>query len=202
MAHHDYSYPLYGKILHAGMAIFGITAFLTAELAEDGSGTTGYYLHAYLGLSLTLFVIVRAVGGISGSGWMRFSGWSPFSSRQWQLAYDDIRSLIQLRVPERGMHQGLSGITQAFGLALFAWMGLTGTGLFLLTGPDAALFETAEEMHEVGEGLIPLYLLLHVGSVLVHSVAGRPIWQRMWKFIEYGNQNQSKIMPNQNHDPM
>jgi cytochrome b len=203
MAHHDYTFPLYAKILHSGMAIFGITAFLTAELAEDGTGSTGYYLHAYLGLSLMMLVVIRAIGGIAGSDCMRFSGWSPFSSRQWKLALQDVRDLIRLRVPERRMHQGLSGLTQAFGLILFSWMGLSGTGLFLLGGgPETALFEMVEELHEVGEALIPLYLVLHVGSVIVHSLAGKPIWQRMWKFSTYNKENQSKIIATGNTDPM
>jgi cytochrome b561 len=81
------------------------------------------------------------------------------------------------------MHEGLSGLTQAFGLILLGWMGATGTGLFLLNkDQQEMLFEVIEESHEVGEALIPLYLALHVGSVLVHSLAGKPIWQRMWKF--------------------
>jgi len=198
MATHDYSYPLYGKLLHGGLAIFGVAAFLTAELAEDGTASTGYLLHAYLGLSLALFVILRAIGGIAGSGWMRFSGWSPLSARQWKLAVQDVRSLIERKVPERGMHEGLAGLTQAFGLTLFGWMGLSGTGLFLLGGgPETALFEAVEESHEVGETLIPLYLALHVGSVLLHSLAGKPIWQRMWKFNSNDHRNQSTITANQ-----
>jgi len=203
MAIHDYTYPLYAKIMHGGMAIFGITAFLTGEAAENGAGSTGYYLHAYLGLSLAIFVIVRVIRGIAGSGRMRFSGWSPFSSRQWTLALQDVRSLIRLRVPERGMHEGLSGLTQAFGLLLFGWMGVTGTGLFLLdSGPQVTLFETVEEFHEAGESLIPLYLALHVGSVLVHSVAGKPIWQRMWKFRADKNLNQTNIIATNNNNQM
>ena len=81
------------------------------------------------------------------------------------------------------MHEGLAGLTQAFGIAIFGWMGATGTGLFLLGGgPEGELFEVVEEIHEVGETLIPLYLALHVGSVLMHSLAGNPIWRRMWTF--------------------
>lgn len=190
MTNHEYTYPLYAKILHAGMAIFGITAFLTGEIAENGSNSAGFYIHAYLGLSLTLFVIMRLVSGISGSGRMRFSSWSPLSSMQWKLASQDVRSLMKLQVPERGMHEGLSGLTQAFGLILFSWMGATGTGLFLLNeGQQKTLFEIIEELHEVGEALIPLYLALHVGSVLVHSLAGKSIWQRMWKFKTSNDQN-------------
>jgi len=183
MADHDYTFPLSAKILHGGLAIFGITAYLTSEFAEDGFGSSGYYLHAYLGLSLTAFILLRIFRGFTGQEPMRFSTWSPFSSRQWSLARQDVRSLVRLSVPERGMHEGLAGLTQAFGIILFCWMGLTGTGLFLLgDNTKVTLFEVLEEFHEIGESLIPLYLALHVGSVIVHSVAGKPIWQRMWKF--------------------
>jgi len=185
MTNDDYSYPRYAKILHLGMAGFGIAAFLTGELAENGSASTGYLLHAYLGLSLAAFVLVRIWRGVIDSGPLRFSGWSPFSARQWRLAFQDIRGLLRLRVPERGMHEGLAGLTQALGIAIFTLMGGTGTWLFLLgSGSDSALFEGVEEVHEMGEALIPLYLALHVGSVLVHSLAGNPIWRRMWTFRE------------------
>ena len=85
------------------------------------------------------------------------------------------------------MHEGLAGITQAAGIVLFAWMGATGSGMFLL-GEDhgSDLFEVLEELHEVGESLIPLYLVLHVGSVVVHALAGHPIWRRMWTFRDRG----------------
>jgi cytochrome b len=183
MANQNYSYPLYAKILHFGMAGFGITAFLTGELAEDGSNSLGYLLHAYLGLSLATFVLLRLLRGLIGSGPLRFSDWSPISRHQWGLALQDSGSLLRFRVPERGMHEGLAGLTQAFGIAIFALMGATGTGLFLLGGgPESGLFEVVEEVHEVGEALIPLYLALHVGSVLLHSLAGSPIWQKMWTF--------------------
>jgi cytochrome b561 len=183
MANRDYTYPLYAKILHLGMAVFGIAAFLTGEGAEDGASSSGYLLHAYLGLSLATFVILRILRGIVGSGPLRFSEWSPFSRRQWALALQDAQSLLRCKVPERGMHEGLAGLTQASGLAIFAWMAVTGTGLFLLGGgPEVELFELVEEGHEAGEVLIPLYLALHVGSVLVHSLSGNPIWRRMWTF--------------------
>ena len=179
----DYSYPWYAKLLHMGMAGFGIAAFLTGEFAEDGSNSLGYLLHAYLGLSLATFVLLRFLRGVVGSGPLLFSDWSPLSRRQWRLALEDLRSLIRFQVPERGMHEGIAGLTQAFGIAVFAWMGATGSGLFLLGGgPESELFEVVEEIHEVGEALIPLYLTLHVGSVLLHSLAGHSIWRRMWTF--------------------
>jgi cytochrome b561 len=181
MTQPDYSYPWYAKALHLGMAAFGVLAWLTGEFAEDGTQTIGYLLHAYLGLSLALFVLLRLLRGVIGSGPLKLSGWSPLAPRQWQMALQDMFGLLRLQMPERRMHEGLAGLTQAFGIALFALMGATGTVLFLLGGgPESDLFEFVEEVHEVGEALIPLYLLLHVGSVFMHLLAGNPVWRRMW----------------------
>jgi len=192
MTNQDYSYPLYAKILHLGMAGFGIAAFLTAEFAEDRVGSGGYLLHAYLGLSLAVFVLLRLLRGFIGPGPLRFAAWSPFSRRQWNIALQDIRDLLRLRTPKRGMHEGLAGLTQAIGIALFGWMGATGTGLFLLRGgPESDVFEIIEEVHEIGEALIPLYLALHIGSVLIHSLVGNPIWQRMWTLRDRDHLNQA-----------
>ncbi len=188
MINHDYTYPTYAKILHLGMAGFGITAFLTGEFAENGLDSLGYLLHAYLGLSLATFVLLRGLRGLAGSGPLRFSGWSPFSRQQWLKARQDMGYLLRGKVPVRGMHEGLAGITQAFGIAIFAWMGVTGTGLFLLGGKPP---EFLEAVHEVGEALIPLYLTLHVGSVVLHSLAGNSIWERMWKFSRSGRLQQA-----------
>jgi len=197
----SYTYPLYAKILHVGMAAFGIAAFSTAEFAEDGINSLGYLLHAYLGLSLATFVLLRVIRGIVGSGPLRFSGWSPFTRRQWALASQDLRSLAQFRVPDRGMHEGLAGLTQAFGLLVFGWMALTGTGMFLLAGgPESALLEVVEEVHEIGEALIPLYLTLHVGSVIAHSMSGNPIWKRMWKFRGSPGQGPTRNPVEGHHD--
>jgi len=192
MTNQDYSYPLYAKILHLGMAGFGIAAFLTAEFAEDRVGSGGYLLHAYLGLCLAVFVLLRLLRGFIGPGPLRFAAWSPFSRRQWNIALQDIRDLLRLRTPKRGMHEGLAGLTQAIGIALFGWMGATGTGLFLLRGgPESDVFEIIEEVHEIGEALIPLYLALHIGSVLIHSLVGNPIWQRMWTLRDRDHLNQA-----------
>jgi cytochrome b561 len=168
--------------LHLGLAVFGIGAFLSGELAEHDQGT-GYWLHAYLGLSLSALIAGRIVLGFTTNTPLSFKGWSPFSRRQWQLALEDFRALLSLKVPHRERHQGLAGLTQALGLMLFAWMGLSGSGLFVL-GREAEylLFKIIEELHEVGESLIPLYLALHIGAVVLHSLAGKPVWPHMFRF--------------------
>jgi len=111
----NYDYPGYAKILHMGLAAFGVTAYLTAELAENGHNTFGYLLHAYLGLSLAAFLLMRAIPGLIGGGVLKFSGWSLFSRKQWTQAFEDTRGLFKLQVPERGMHEGMAGLVQAVG---------------------------------------------------------------------------------------
>jgi len=178
---HNYSYPTYAKFIHLGIAIFGILAFLTGELADDGHTSSGYLLHAYLGLALTATMLIRIGSGFTSAPALTFKGWSPFSKQQWQLALEDFRTLFHLKVPNRDRHQGLAGLTQAFGLIIFSWMAITGTGLFILGGEvESHAFEFIEEIHEVGETLIPLYLALHVGAVILHSISGNAIWKKMF----------------------
>lgn len=183
----DYTYPLYSRYLHVGLAVAGIAAYLTAESAGGGSATSSYLLHAYLGLSLAVFIMTRLLIGLAGPKDLRFASWSPFSARQWRMAVEDVSALLRFSLPRRDMHEGLAGLVQMFGLILFAWMAVTGTVIFITnTGAETELFEAVEELHEVGEALIPLYLVLHVGSVVMHSIAGHPVWQKMWTFRRSG----------------
>jgi hypothetical protein len=62
-------------------------------------------------------------------------------------------------------------------------MSFTGTTLFILgSGVERDVFEFVEEIHEVGESLIPLFLALHVGAVLLHTLCGEAIWKKMFNF--------------------
>lgn len=179
----DYSYSLPEKLIHMGLASFGIFSFLTAEGAEHSDGGFGYQLHAYLGFTMTLFIILRIYRGYFGSADIRFSSWSPFSRSQWVMSIKDLKTMLQIRIPERGMHEGLAGLVQSFGLTLFAWMGVTGTALYFIDGrTNGTIYELFEETHEVGESLIPLFLILHVSAVIAHTLKGKPNWQKMWRF--------------------
>ena len=91
------------------------------------------------------------------------------------------------------MHEGLAGLTQFFGLLIFTWMAATGSALFFMAGaPETEIWEIVEEVHEVGEALVPLYLVLHIGSVIMHVFEGNPVWKRMWSF---GSRAQRESQP-------
>ena len=177
----NHTYTLAERLVHFGIAASGIAAWLTGEIAEDGVQSFGFTLHAWLGFTVAATLALRLWSGLAGREPMRFSSWSPFSSKQWKEAGEDLRSLLRGRFPDRPMHEGLAGLVQAFGLALMGWMAVTGIVIYALAGgPESLLSEAVEEVHEIGEGLIPLYLALHVGAVALHSLFGSPVWQRMF----------------------
>ena len=170
------------QFLHWGLAIFGIAAWLTGDNADDGFSSNGFLLHLYLGLAVFIFIVSRFAAGIFSHGKLSFKGWTYFNRQQWRMAAEDIGQLIRLKLPQRDIHQGIAGLVQFSGLILFLWMAASGTTIFLLqNSTGSALFEAVEEGHEVGEALIPLFLILHVGAVIVHTLSGDPVWKSMVK---------------------
>jgi len=176
------------RLIHLGMVVFGISSWLTGELAEDfeeAGDHSGYDIHSWLGIALTVFVVLRILYGLVGPRTARFSHWLPWTRERLGQVMQDIRGLLVFRLPDRPTHQGLSGLVQAFGLLVFTWMALTGLILFVMLEPGVEPVGVAhfiEELHEVGESLIPLYLALHVGAVVLHALAGRHKWRRMFFF--------------------
>lgn len=183
MQAHTQHYSMLAKIIHLGLAGFGIAAYLTAELAEGGYDSYGYLLHSYLGLSLAAVMLLRLGAGVGSSSTLGFRNWHLFTRKQWRMVAEDLRGIVTLKFSDRGPHEGIAGLVQAVGLLIFAWMAFTGSGIYLLSGgAETTLFEVVEEAHEVGEGLIPLYLALHVAAVILHTLVRKPVWQHMFKF--------------------
>jgi cytochrome b len=178
------------RIIHLGLILFGISAWLTGELAEDfeEGDTLGYNIHGWLGLALAVVIALRLGYGFVGPANIRFFTWFPVTRARLAAAWDDIRAMLLLKLPDGPLHHGLSGLVQAAGLLLFAWMAATGTWLYfnLVPGLEAeGILHLVEELHEVGEELIPFYLVLHVGAVLLHALAGRHKWRKMF-FVNRG----------------
>ena len=178
----EFRYPLPARLIHGAVALFFIGSWATGELAEHGGlANPGYLLHAGLGLLAGLALAARMVYGVVGPREMRFTAWAPVTRRRLALVAEDLRGLLCLRLPHHTGRGGLAGLVQSLGLLLLLWM--AASGVLLLIGETGVLshaaMEAIEEVHEVGEGLVPAYLLLHVGAVMLHALAGRAIWQRM-----------------------
>ena len=169
------NFPIWIKWTHLGLAFFGITAYLTGELAEHPN-SYGYLLHAYLGMTLLLFLASRFLYGLLGQSLYRFSKWFPYKLSYLVSIKEDLQDLIRFKLPKRQDHRGLAGLVQAFGLVIFSWMAITGSIMFVMNASDDSFIS---ELHEVGEGLIPLFLGLHLGAVALHMISGHNLLSRI-----------------------
>jgi cytochrome b len=175
---------VFARFIHLGMLTFGLLAYLASGWAEDYEKAQhfGFTVHKWLGILLASFVALRLIYGIIGPKVVRFTQWVPYTKERWLKAREDVLTLLKFRLPDRPVHEGLAGIVQTFGLLVFTWMGLTGGLMFFLLVPGQearGVVHAIQEIHEIGEGLIPIFLLLHVGAVILHALSGRHIWRKM-----------------------
>ncbi len=178
MNEHRSDSPLWIKWIHLGLAAFGISAYLTGELAEYSDGF-GYLLHAYLGMTVLFFLINRFFYGFWGKPAYRFVNWFPYKKSYIATLKEDISDFMQVKLPKRDDHRGIAGLVQAFGLLIFAWMAVTGTIMYVTNITDDSVFA---ELHEVGEGLIPLFLVVHLGAVVLHMISGQNLLAKIVPF--------------------
>jgi cytochrome b len=172
------------RLIHLGLMIFGILALITGLWAGDYKRFyhLGFSVHKWLGLTLSFFVVWRIWTGFFGAKDDLFSQWVPYKPDRIKMVLEDGLTLLKLRLPERPAHQGLAGLVQTFGLAVFAWMAGTGTlmALFLTPGRKAGGFvHVLKEMHELGLWLIVAFLGIHVSAITLHALAGDHLWRKI-----------------------
>jgi cytochrome b len=178
-----YDLDILTRIIHLGLMIFGTLAWLTSGWAEEYEHAKhlGFTVHSWLGMGLASFIALRLIYGLVGPASARFTHWVPYTKERLLLVWEDILTLLRFRLPDRPSHIGLSGLVQTFGLITFTWMALTGSIMFFYLEPGqkaSSLLYFTMEIHEIGEGLIPVFLALHVGAVFLHALAGRHKWRK------------------------
>ncbi|MEW6600706.1 MAG: cytochrome b/b6 domain-containing protein [Nitrospirota bacterium] len=186
---HEQKTDVFIRICHLGMILFGVTAWLTGDAADDYKNITHVWFtrHGWVGMGLAssflLYILYCTFGPVKS----RFSSWVPFTKERLLKVMEDLKGLLRFRLPERASHEGFAGLVQLFGILVFTGMAVTGALMFFLLEPGGravGLVHDIKEVHEAGEILIPVYLSLHVGAVLLHSITGRPVWRRIFFFKE------------------
>jgi len=172
------------RLIHLALVLFGIAALVSGQFAGDYRRElhTGFDIHRWIGLGMALSVAVRVAWGFVGPKEVRFAEWLPVTRARLTVVAEDLAALARLRLPVHAGHEGLSGLVQAIGLAAFAWMAVTGAILFGYLEPGARAsgwMRAVKELHEGGQVVALAYITLHAGAVLVHSLAGDPVWRRM-----------------------
>ena len=177
------------RFLHLGLAVFGVAAWLIGS-GWIGAGAGDYdhadhfwYLqHRWIGITFTAFLLARVLWGFVGPASARFVNWVPWSWARFKLVIEDVQGLLRFRIPDRSSHQGLSGLVQSLGLLVFLWLGVIGLMNAVAITPGVKLtgwMREVKELHEIGDVLVPAYLILHVGGALLHSLTGRQVWKKM-----------------------
>ena len=172
------------RILHFGLAVFGILALATGDLAGDYKKVenVGFIVHGCIGLGVALFVGLRFGYGIFGPAPIRFWNWVPYNRKRLKLVSEDIKGLMAFRLPDRQPHQGLASLVETIGLLIFAFLAVTGVMLYVTIEPGHKAQGTAhfiKELHEAGEILLPLFFLTHIGAVILHALTGCHLWRKM-----------------------
>lgn len=172
------------RLIHLALVVLGIAALVSGQFAEDyrRASHAGFDLHRWIGLGMALALATRFAWGLVGPKEMRFASWVPVTRSRLRAVGEDLATLLRLRLPERAGHDGLAGLVQAIGLLGFAWMAITGAILFgYLEGGTRASgwLRAVKELHEGGQAVVLAYLAVHAGAVLVHALAGDPVWRRM-----------------------
>ena len=172
------------RILHLGLAVFGLLAWATGEMADDYKNMEayGYLLHSWIGIGITFFISSRFIYGVLGPVHMRFNNWVPYNKERIKIVLEDITGLGHLRLPDRQPRQGLAALVEILGLLLFFFLAATGILLFNAIEPGHKAQGVAhfiKELHEVGEMMLPLFFLVHAGAAILHALTGKHLWRKM-----------------------
>jgi len=173
------------RLTHLGILIFGIAAWLSGNLADDYKHIehAGFAFHKWLGMGAASCILIRIGLGLFGSEVARFSRWLPITNERIAYVLEDMKGILRLKLPHRPTHQGLAGVVQTFGLTVFVLIACSGGTLFFLLEPGfkaSGIVHDIKEVHEIGEILIPAFLSLHVGAVVMHALAGNHVWKRIF----------------------
>jgi cytochrome b len=172
------------RLIHLALVLFGVAALISGQFADDyrRANHTGFDIHRWIGLGMALAIALRLLWGLFGPMEVRFASWLPVTRERLRAVGEDIAALLRFRLPVRAGHDGLAGLVQAIGLLGFAWMAITGALLFAWLQPGsraAGIVSVVKELHEGGQAVVLAYIAIHAGAVLVHALAGDPIWKRM-----------------------
>ena len=173
------------RVWHLTMIALCLAAWLTGDLADDYKKLehTGFLIHGWIGMTLSFAVCLYFGYGIAGPRQSRFSQWFPFTRERLRQTGSDLAGLMRFKLPKHKRHQGLAGLVQFFGMLVFFWLAASGALMYFFVEPGSkvrGVLHAMKEAHEVGEVLVPLYLSIHIGAVIAHSLTGNHVWKEIF----------------------
>ncbi len=173
------------RFWHLAMILLVFAALLTGDGADDYKKAehAGFLLHGRIGAGVFVTLCLYFAYSFFGPQEFRLARWFPLTGGRLRQTVSDLKTLASFKLPEHKRRQGLAGFVQFFGLMVFAWLAGTGILMYLFLEPGrkaAGLLHAVKEGHEAGAALIFVYLALHVGAVIAHSLTGHPVWREIF----------------------
>ncbi|OIO71859.1 MAG: hypothetical protein CO186_13055 [Zetaproteobacteria bacterium CG_4_9_14_3_um_filter_49_83] len=184
---------------HVGLALLVPLQLLSEELMKrpkPGRIRTDeqiffFEMHEWVGMTLLSIVVLHMLWSLrcaDEGGWKRLFPYLTSAGRCQMLR--DIQAIpawFKGKVPSLDDKQALPGAIHGLGLLLVLVLVLGTTGAMMLYGMEESgrmvgIIDEAKEFHELMGGLVWLYLIGHVGMVVVHRLLGHPILQRISPF--------------------
>lgn len=187
------------RVIHWGLALSTITLAALAILWEAGEELgmpkegreTLKEVHAYVGYSLVLFLVLRIIWGFMGNRYARWGDIFPHTKAQWEGIKANLRWYFRGfrgAPPDAVGHDPVASLIYIafFGILIsqvVTGLGLSGLEFNLFPGPSfmAGIGEAAketlehglEEVHEFGHFFILFYLVFHLAGGILHDVKGK-----------------------------
>ncbi len=173
------------RLWHLTMIALAVAALATGDGADDYKRIehAGFLLHGKVGLTVFAALCCYFLYGLLGPQGSRLTTWFPLTPSRLKQTGRDIAVLLRFKLPEHKRRQGLAGLVEFFGLMVFSWLAATGTLMYVFMERGAKAhgpMHTIKEAHEVGTALIWVYLALHVGAVIAHTLSGHQVWKEMF----------------------
>lgn len=173
------------RFWHLAIIILALAALLTGDGADDYKRVShvGFLLHGTIGISVFFALCFYFAYSFFGPQEFRLTRWFPFTGERLRQTGRDLKMLARFKLPEHKRRQGLAGFVQFFGMVAFSWLAATGTLMYFFLEPGSkarGLLHAVKEAHEVSVVLIPVYLALHIGAVIAHSLSGHQVWREIF----------------------
>ena len=90
-----YDLDVLTRIIHMGLMVFGILAWLVGGWAGgyEHAKHLGFTIHSCLGMGLASFIVLRMILGLLGPSTARFTHWVPYTKERLLLVWKDILTL-------------------------------------------------------------------------------------------------------------
>lgn len=173
------------RVLHLALVLLCLAGWASGQFADDykNAGHLGFSVHKWIGIGFAVAIALRVLYGLIGPRATRFANWFPFTASNLKSSAQDLLQLARLRVSEREPHEGIAGLVQGIGMLAFIAVAATGVVMALYLAPGSRAtgwLHFVKELHEIAQQIIPLYLVLHVGGVVLHALNGHDLWRSMF----------------------